>query len=157
MLLVQCQLWPVYIPNVMPQDEYIMNQWFQSLSTVFQWGQLLISNLLFQPHIDVNIHKANTVTFSEVSVSFLLYFRLRMIHCTLFSPSSSSWWLRTYLETGPSAGGQRIFLDRNSSSELLASDPWCVLGVLLLLLLSEQVLTDGQVNAQRLTVTFPRV
>lgn len=25
------------------------------------------------------------------------------------------------------------------------------------LLLSEQVLTDGQVNAQRLTVTFPRV
>lgn len=121
-------------------------------------------NLLFQPHIDVNIHKANTVTFLEVSVSSLLYFRLWMIHRTLFSPSSSSWWLRTCLavlssalETGSSAGGQRIFLDRNSSSELLASDPWCVLGVLLLLLLSEQVLTDGQVNAQRLTVTFPRV
>lgn len=65
--------------------------------------------------------------------------------------------LSSALETGPSAEGQRIFLDRNSSSELLASDPWCVLGVLLLLLLSEQVLTDGQVNAQRLTVTFPRV
>lgn len=43
------------------------------------------------------------------------------------------------------------------SSDLVAIDPCCALGVLPPLLLSEQVLTDGQVNAQRLTVTFPRV
>lgn len=46
---------------------------------------------------------------------------------------------------------------QNSSSDLAASDPCCALGVRPPRRLSEQVLTDSQVNAQRLNVTFPRV
>ena len=137
---------------------------FLSLTTIFWYGVLLIWGLVLPAarryqHAQTKLCQTSTAPCLSFTVFHLLDDSSSFVFTLHFLMSESlpysaplGFWNR------PSVGGQRVSSDRNPRtlcSDLVASDPCCALGVLPPLLLSEQVLTDVQVNAQRPTVTFP--
>lgn len=128
--------------------------------TVRRWCR----HSFFRPCTDIILHKMNPATLRWYPVCHLLYFTsLDDSPGFLFSPFH--FLMSESLPYSPpprasqcnrlGAGGQRVSSDRKART--LAVIPACALGVLppllLLLLLSEQVLTDSQVNVQRPTLT----
>lgn len=137
---------------------------FHSLITVFSYRVLMIS-LRILPATYGRQHVQNKhCQSSALSVIYCISPPGWFIRLCFQPPLPDEWGLALQPPLGswnrPSVGGQRASSDSNPrtlSSALVAGDPCCALGVLPPLLLSEQVLTDGQVKAQQLTVTFPRV